>query len=296
MLAVKGRNLFTVVALVSWYWIASSVPVVGAAPRCLLDKKGLIGADSGSAIFVACEYELTVAAGTAKSKVAKSLVPALDSALVRRLAPKVIADCAPLNADTSEFADIVGLDTEPMDTLLQKTCLQPSPNCYRIHFETIVYVKDSTENVEPTVWLAFRTVTNGVFSNIDASIQGLKVTKNSWVDPLDPRAAGQVKRDSKKNLRDFLRSKGVQDWQAKARDFFVSIYNNKALFYSLVGLVAAIVLGIIIYIIWWAANKEKGVKCCDPQRGCCYPCINCWNSCKMKTKACWDKCCSCCKK
>lgn len=297
MLSIKSRNLLSVVALAGYWIFTSSIPTVGAAPRCALNKKGLIGVDSGSAIFVACEYEITVAEGTPRSKVAKSLVPALDSALVRRLAPKVISDCAPLNADTSEFADIVGLDTEPMDKILQKKCVQPSPDCYRIHFETIVYVKDSTENVESTVWLAFRTVSNGNFANLDPSIKGLKVTKNSWVDPLDPRAADQVKHETKKNLRDFLRSKGVQDWKAKTKAFFVSIYNNKALFWSLVGLVAAIVLGIVSYVIWWAATKEKGVKCCDPQKGCCYPCNRCRISCTTKLKACWDKCCgNCCKK
>ena len=289
MVALKSRNLFSIVAL-AWYWISTSVPKVGAAPRCKLNSQGLIGVDSGSAIFVACEYEITVADGTPKSKVIKSLVPSLDSVLVRRLAPKVIADCAPLNADTSEFADIVGLDTEPMDTLLQKTCIVPAPNCFRIHFETIAYVKDSTENVESTLWLAFRTVVNGNFANIDASIQGLKVTKNSWVEPLDPRAANQVKH-ARPNLRDFLRSKGSQDWKAKTVAFFNSIYNNQALFYSLIGLAGAGLIGIISYIIWWAANKPKGTKCCDPERGCCYPCNNCIKSCKIKMKACCDNCC-----
>lgn len=122
---------------------------------CTLNRQGLIGKDSGSAVIAAFTYDLKVKAGTSNGTIVSTILPAMEKAIARRSAPLIIAECAPTGRDTSDFADIVGMDTKPKD-FIRGACATKNRNCFTIRSAATIYVESTSVDVVTTYHSAVR--------------------------------------------------------------------------------------------------------------------------------------------
>ena len=294
MLASPKLNVLSVLALVTC--IATSFIGVNAQSTCTLSNKGFIGTDLGSIVFVAYEYDLHVTKDTKQNVITTEILPAVKNTLVTFVTPLLIVECAPLGADTSAFADVVGIETQPKDKILATDgCKSPasdSQDCYRIHSEFTIYVSDTGTDVETVVWLAilqFFTIQDAsTMVLIHPDLKNLAVDGTSWVAPTSPSAAFQpnVPKINLLEATEGLRGKG----RGGILGFFDSIYNNKVLFWWLIGGISfvVVVLLVVLFYYWYKLHKEGKTLSEGCKEGC--------DACKGKCDGCKGKCDDCCGK
>ncbi|KAI2494526.1 hypothetical protein MHU86_19985 [Fragilaria crotonensis] len=102
------------------------------AQACNVDQNGLIGSDSGIAVPVSFQYDLTVASGTNQEIVVSEIIPDLETSFAETLASSLISACAgagvttPSSKYTSETVhpDLVAITVNA--TSFQKVTLPPS--------------------------------------------------------------------------------------------------------------------------------------------------------------------------
>lgn len=311
MFVSRRLNILSVLAIV-YYITTSFIGVVHAQDACTLNR-GFVGEDLGSVVFVAHEYDLHVAVGTPRQVVVTKVLPAVENAIVNDIVPFLIAACAPPDTNTSAYVDIVGIETVPRDTITKEECQSPSTSgqdCYRIHSELSVYVKRTGRDVETLVWLGvlrFHALQDSdSYAAIHPAIQNIDVDSTSWVAPLNPDAEDQ-KPVPRINILEALNRRGQR---GGILGFFDSIYNNKVLFWWLVGGIGFAVLVLFSYLIyvWWQARKEGKTftegckancagckaKCASCKADCCGP--NCCEKFNQRFKDCCQSIFFCCKK
>jgi hypothetical protein len=286
-------------------------PVDAASGSCNLNAQGLIGVDSGVAIQTGCEYDLTVVRGTPVDQISSTLLPALEKDLVKKMAPLMIARCAPTTADLSTYADVTAIGTAPADQILDgRTCLVPSDDCYRILFVVTVYVRNTSFDVEAMGWFALLAIIKqGGFTSLDPAIVSVAIGKGSWITP---EGGTQIFRKKRMGLLESLLASKNPNW----------INSNIILFSCLVATASLMLIIIVVFLVWRKYNPDKGgefsketpcygcKKCCGQFRdfmlceGCCnndgcwskcMRCEGCCNGdctakCKGKVKECWRKC------
>lgn len=292
--------------------ISASFPSVDAASgSCRINANGLIGVDSGVAIKIGCEYDLTVVSGTPVDKINNTLVPALEKDIVKKMGPLMIAPCAPSTADTRTYADVTGIGTAPDDKVLEgRTCLKPAANCYRVLFVVTVFVKNTSFDVEALGWFAILDIIKkGGFDIVDPDIISVAIGKGSWITP---EGGSKIFRKNRMSLLESILARKSVNW----------INSNIVLFSCLVGIAALMLIILVVFLVWRKYNPDKGgnydkdTKCrvckkcfwqcrdficcegCWGKDGCirkCCRCEGCCNGeftakCKGKIKNCWQKC------
>ena len=287
MLSYKSTNLFSIIVLA--FWIFTSLPTVDAASgSCKVNAQGLIGVDSGEAIKIGCEYDLTVVSGTSIDTVNNTLVPALEKDLVKKMAPLMIVQCAPATADTRMYADVTAIGTAPVDKVLEgRTCLKPSANCYRVLFVVTVYVRNTSIDVEALGWFALLDIIKkGGFDSVDPDIVSVAIGKGSWITP---EGGSKIFRKNRMNLLESILARKSVNW----------INSNVVLFSCLVGAAALLFIFLVAFLVWRKYNPDKGGKYdkdtkCRVCKKCVWQCRDflCCEGC-CGNDGCWRKCCRC---
>lgn len=139
----------TVLLMLSYYILtwACSVTLVDAVV-CVLNANGFVGRDSGNAVNVAFEYNLTVASKVDLPTVEDTILPSLENAFARRTARRLLAECAsPGSSTTSVSTNIVGIHVLPTDYVIGR-CDANMSSCFIIHGETTIYVVSTAIGVE----------------------------------------------------------------------------------------------------------------------------------------------------
>ena len=129
--------------------------VVTARAKCTVKSaNGLLGKDSGIAVFVAFKYDITVEEGTNETDV-ESLLPDVEAAFLETVAPLIIIFCASAGTDINGYSDIVGMDTFPADYIVSTDnggC--GGSDCYTIHSEIALYVESTAVDAKSAFLLA----------------------------------------------------------------------------------------------------------------------------------------------
>lgn len=124
------------------------------AQACNVDQNGLIGSDSGIAVPVSFQYDLTVAGGTNQEIVVSEIIPDLETSFAETLASSLISACAGAGVTTPSSVSILGFETAPTDTILAgASCAAASPECFKVKSDMSVYVKESETGVLEIVGL-----------------------------------------------------------------------------------------------------------------------------------------------
>lgn len=304
MLVSPKLNLLTAFAL--GYCIATSFIGVYAADvqgSCTINDKGFIGADLGSIVFVAFEYDLHVEGGNPKNKIVTGVLPDIEKFIATDISPFLIAECAPPEADTSTYADIVGIETLPKDVITADSCQSASSlnqECFRVHSEMTFYVSETGRDVETVVWLAvLRSITNqdpASWAVINPMIRNVKVDETSWVEPQAPGAQLQ---DEVDRINILEATEGLEgEGRGGILGFFDSIYNNKVLFWWLIAGISVFVLILIVaFLVFWYKTHKEGKTLSEGCAGCCdnckVNCTSCWDKCKLNCQKCTDTVCCC---
>lgn len=163
------------------------------AQLCTVDEDGLLGTDSGIAVPMAFQYDLTVASGTDQGIVVSGIIPALEIAFAEVLAIDLITGCD--GADSALSSDrIVGFETAPLDFIMTgKSCSEPPQEpgmtCFRVQAEMFVYVSDSEDGLIMIFGLSLMNeVKIGSFSaeNVHPALESIKVDSLSFSIPTEP--------------------------------------------------------------------------------------------------------------
>jgi hypothetical protein len=129
---------------------------------------GLVGRDSGVAVFAAFEYNLTVKDKITPAVVEASILPSLEKSFASKASKVLITACAPPGRVVVN--DIVGMDIEPADYVVGR-CGSGKGNCYAIHSETTIFVlstgRDTAAVYRNTLKSLFR---NNTFVPVNANI------------------------------------------------------------------------------------------------------------------------------
>ncbi|KAI2490737.1 hypothetical protein MHU86_23835 [Fragilaria crotonensis] len=125
--------------------IALSIVAKDVSAGCSVVKR-FIGVDSGDFVGMSFKYDLTVKSGTTQADIRTNILPAIEKALAKKIAPFMIPACAASGTDTSKYPDVVGLDLDPKDTIAG-ACACNVANCYTINGKMSVYVSTTANNV-----------------------------------------------------------------------------------------------------------------------------------------------------
>ncbi|KAI2490742.1 hypothetical protein MHU86_23840 [Fragilaria crotonensis] len=125
--------------------IALSIVAKDVSAGCSVVKR-FIGVDSGDFVGMSFKYDLTVKSGTTQADIRTNILPAIEKALAKKIAPFMIPACAASGTDTSKYPDVVGLDLDPKDTIAG-ACATNVANCYTINGKMSVYVSSTAKNV-----------------------------------------------------------------------------------------------------------------------------------------------------
>lgn len=166
--------------------LACSVKVTHAAV-CNL-QNGLVGRDSGIAVFAAFEYNLTVKATITPAVVESSILPSLEKSFATRASKALIKACAPPGQVV--INDIVGFDVDPPDYVVGR-CGPGKGNCFAIHSETTIFVastgKDTAAVYRNTLKVLFRNKTFVPINSNIVSMTGFRAVEADLAntDPSD---------------------------------------------------------------------------------------------------------------
>jgi hypothetical protein len=232
MLHFKTTMRFLAIA----YSVVTVTLVQGA---CTLNRQGLIGRDSGSAVIAAFTYDLTVKSGTSNTTIVNTIVPAIERAIARKSAPLVIADCAPTGRDTSSFADIVGMDIKPKDFITRAACATKQRNCFTIRSAATIYVESTSVNVATTYQNAVRRlVANKATFVRNAPVNAAIVDMANFQIVKIPTNTTDVASTESGNFATRL------------------MKDDPALFYGVIVGAFAVVIALVV-IGFWCANKRR---------------------------------------
>jgi hypothetical protein len=175
----------TVLQLLAFSYSVNFVHAVG----CNLTN-GLVGRDSGNAVFAAFEYNLTVRDGVVQTTVEDSILPSLEASFAQRTAERLIAKCAPPGQSVPN--DIVGIDVQPDDYVVGK-CGVGKSNCFVIHSETTIFVLSSAQGTA----LAYRSTLRQFFQNATfvpdngtiVKMTGFRFAKADSIRPSEPTSS-----------------------------------------------------------------------------------------------------------
>lgn len=129
---------------------------------------GLVGRDSGIAVFAAFEYNLTVKAKITPAVVETSILPSLEKAFATRASKALITACALRGRVVGN--DIVGIDVDPPDYVVSR-CGAGKGNCFAIHSETTLFVASTGRDTAAVYRNALRVLfRNNTFVPINTNI------------------------------------------------------------------------------------------------------------------------------
>lgn len=125
------------------------------AELCATDSNGFLGIDRGIAVEVAVIVNFYL---DAPEEDVSSILPFYEKQFNNDFGERLLETCATSETNVTDYADIVGMDTFPPDTILRHSngskveCVNPDPDfdglCYRVHTKLTLYVNDTGIGVE----------------------------------------------------------------------------------------------------------------------------------------------------
>ena len=115
------------------------------------------------------------------------VLPAIEKALAKKIAPLIVPACATTGTDTSRFPDVVGLDLDPKDTIFG-SCATKAANCYTINGKVSVIVSSTAQNVASYFNFAVASVlgtlkTGMLVDRAIVSLGNFKSVQTAWSSP-----------------------------------------------------------------------------------------------------------------
>ena len=211
---------------------------------------GLVGRDSGNAVFAAFEYNLTVKNGVPQAMVEDSILPSLEDSFARKTAERLIATCAPPGQTVP--TNIVGIDVQPDDYVVGKCGGAGQGNCFVIHSETTIFVLSTGQGVA----LAYRRTLRQLFQN-STFVPKNNNTKIVTMNGFKPVKADSVRPSEPTSSPTFI-LEDVQQDEGNVFDKMRTLpQDNPLLFWILVGVAVMVVFGTASCIMMCCFSRKK---------------------------------------